>query len=550
MKYSLRTFGDILNAIMEELKIQTSDVESRRRIKRNINTVYLNHVVPFKRWRWLTTSVTLTNEPYFSTGTANVQQNVSTVVLTQNPGSSRRGYYFAADGHTDVYRIAAHAANSTTLTLETPFNGPTNTVNTFKIYTDAVPLPPDCKEVVDVSQPHISQPIQAMGLQELRRLQAAGGQPFGFPNYYTTGPFEDPEPYVSIDDLPAAVSRSSEGLTKTLTFAADVDEMITPGTRMRVSAAGSHSYNGMYVVASVSGSSLTYSGTTPLIESATADTAFVLEKAGSPDSSGQRSLIVYPSITNRRTNLLVDYQINVEELDSDADEPLMPVENRIVLFYGGMWLSAARERDAEWSQENFALMNATLARMAGKTEDTPERPVWRMSRNYLASKRRGGSRRSYNWNDDGWGFPGGVGGTGSPPVATGTPNSVAIFDENGLLIGSSTISLEALEFLVGAQGGLTVNLPASATTTVDEWSATTYKSVHMYYLIQRGSESETGTFIVATDGSTASYNTSGTWGDDVGIDLVADIFAGNIRVQGIADGTGPTATLSFRAILI
>jgi hypothetical protein len=437
VKQSLRTFGDIVAAIIEELKIQKTDLESIRRIRRNVNTVYINEVIAYKRWQWLRTTTTVANEVAFSLGTASVQQNLNTVTLTQAPGTSRRGYFFAVDGQSGTYKIEAHVAGSSTLTLETPFNGSTNATTSYKIWTDSIPLPADCKEVVEVSRNgSLDSPLQGVGIQEMRRMQGVGGNAIGHPSYYSTGPFMEQDDYAPVASLPAAVSRASNGLMKTLRFATDVSTLFTAGDSIRVTGAGDYTYNGEQVIALVSGSSITYAGTGRLQESGVADTAFIVAEATSPGGASYRNLIIYPAITDRRYSILVDYQLNVEELDADSDEPKMPVENRIVLFYGGMWLSANRERDSEWAQENYTLMQKTLMRMAGKTEDTPERPVLRMSRNYLATKRRGGGRRAYTSIDTSAGLGGSGGGFGSAPAPTGTPNTVAVFSADGYLIGA------------------------------------------------------------------------------------------------------------------
>jgi hypothetical protein len=40
--YELKTFKDIIDAVREELKIQSTDTETINRIKRNINTLYIS----------------------------------------------------------------------------------------------------------------------------------------------------------------------------------------------------------------------------------------------------------------------------------------------------------------------------------------------------------------------------------------------------------------------------------------------------------------------------------------------------------------------------
>lgn len=545
----LRTFGDIVNAVREQLKYQASDTESINRIKRNLNTIYLNHVIPFKQWRWLNDTTTVSNDPTFNAGSAIVTQNSVVVTLTQAPATSRKGYYFSVVGSPDLYRIASHAAGSLNLVLETAFNGATNTQARFNIWTDFIPLPTICKEVIEVSTQGLNRPVQAMGVQALRRLQSTGGVATGLPAYYSTTQWESPSPFQSIENLPIAVSRKSEGLVKTLIFQEDIDNYIKTGHKILVSSAGEASFNGEFIVAAINGNELSYTGRVPTQEGMTTDPLFVVEKEAPKNPSVYRSLQVYPSLTNQRINLLVDYQINVEELINMNDEPVIPLENRAVLLYGTLWLSASRERDPEMVQENLTIFTAYLNRMAGKTEDSPERPVMRASREYLATKRRGsGIRTTYRMGDGT--IPGLNGIIGAPPVSTGTPNTVAIFDENGYLIGSDTIDLSALEYLVGSQGGLSANLTPNTTEVINQWNATQYKGFKMQYQINRGAGLfEHGDFTASTDGSTVSYSQEFTAGVDVGVLFFVDIFAGNLRLNAITDA-GATADLKYKVSML
>jgi hypothetical protein len=63
--YKLLDFADIIDAVMEELKLQDSDTVSKNRIKRIINMVYLDEVVPASRWYWLSGHTTVTHKAYY-----------------------------------------------------------------------------------------------------------------------------------------------------------------------------------------------------------------------------------------------------------------------------------------------------------------------------------------------------------------------------------------------------------------------------------------------------------------------------------------------------
>lgn len=552
-KQSLRTFKDIQDAVMESLKIQTSDAESRRRVRRNINTVLLDEVIPFKRWTWLRKTRTLQTAPSFTAGNAVVTQNLTTVTIDQVLGDSVKGWYFRVNNEGETYRVLAHNPFTSTFQLETAYNGATNLIASYSLWTDAIPLPSDCKEVVEVTptMDYLGRPLQGMGIQELRRLQAsASGAWEGRPAQYSTGPFREPEQYSYVAGLATPTSYTSVGLTKTLLFPQDVSSMLYPGDNIEIAGSSDYRMNGQWIVSSVNGTFATFTGLLPFnsMGSQPASDMVLTKKNTLSAPASFRDLIIYPALSNKRTSLLVDYQVNVEELEDDTDEPPMPVEDRIVLYYGAMWLSASRERNTEWAQENLALMQAKLARMAGKTEDTPDRPILRMSPQYLSSKRRGWGRRgfgAYSGSAEGWSST-----LGGNNVATGTPNSVAIFNEYGELVGSSQIDLTALEFLLGAQGGLAANIPAGSTDfVVNTWSATQYKGVQISYQLQRDGEYECAMIYMGTNGSNADISSPVGVMGNTGITFSVDLFAGNIRLLATTDSSlGPT-NMTYRALL-
>ncbi len=547
-KYQLRTFKDLIDKVCEQLKIQTSDTESRRRIRRNINTVYLDEVIPFKRWGWLRDSKTLQAEAYVSSGTASVIQNSVTITLSTSPVTSKKGALFSVQGEQETYRIQSHTAGSSSVVLETPYNGATATAASYRIWTDAIPLPSDCKEVVEVSHQWFDRPLENQGFQEFRRTSSSASRLEGRPRYYTTSQLKDPDPYSAITSLPASVSRSSAGLVKTLTFAATLTAYVAVGDQIEVERGGNYVYNGHFVVSSVSGSSLTYTGTVPSQEATTADTAFTIKLRSSASYEAYRELLIFPSMFDKRTILHVDYQRNAEALEDDGDEPLMPVEDRIVLFYGAMWLSCDRERNPEWGAQNFQLFERKLGRMSGKTEDSPDKPMLKPSSLYMAGKRFGGRRRDLSTTGD---F--GNSTSGGSSSVTGTANSVAIFDANGNLIGSSTVATSALAYLLGAEGGLSATLLSGQASSVliKSFNATTYKGGQIMFQIQRGSYYEGGTFQFTSDGSTAAYTSFGAGNaGSTGITLLADVSGGLIRFLYTSDSSGPSATLTYRTLLI
>jgi hypothetical protein len=113
------------------------------------------------------------------------------------------------------------------------------------------------------------------------------------------------------------------------------------------------------------------------------------------DSNGKRRLRYWPAVYTAKINLDVDYMLNFVGLDAAGDEPIMPINDRTVLFYYGAAFSWSRERNPEEFNTYFQLGEKKLAEMASKLEDSKGAPVLRVGRGYMAQKRmqrRGRSR--------------------------------------------------------------------------------------------------------------------------------------------------------------
>lgn len=114
-----------------------------------------------------------------------------------------------------------------------------------------------------------------------------------------------------------------------------------------------------------------------------------------------RKLYMWPVLPDDQTLLNIDYKTQVTDLDLDADEPLMPEEDRDVLYYGTLmfaWRIFAR--NPEEAKENKILYFEKLAQMEGQLRESTEFPRIVTDPTYLANKRRSG-RRFENWNPRG-----------------------------------------------------------------------------------------------------------------------------------------------------
>lgn len=195
MAYEVVDFQDIQDAIREELKIQSSDTVNINRIKRVINQVYLQEVIPFARWKWLEGSYRTIHKARYNTDTCEVTPASTTVTLSTAPAASLgsfAGKKFAVDGYNEIYIIESHTAESTTVTLSSNYTGNAGSAVGFKIWTDTVALPTDCRETVSVWHNFHSKPMEGIGLQKFRQLTALNPRAESYPSFYYTGDFYDP----------------------------------------------------------------------------------------------------------------------------------------------------------------------------------------------------------------------------------------------------------------------------------------------------------------------------------------------------------------------
>lgn len=473
--FQLRTFSDLYNSIREELQIASTDTPSINRLKRDINTVYME-VVARKKWPWLSGSVDLTLPAYINAGTASVTQNSNVVTLTVAPGSSKTGYFFAIDGFSEIYTINSHIAGTTTVQLSTEFTGLTNTAATYKIWSNRIPLPVDCKETDQVWHDTYRRLLENVGRQEYRRISTQLSRNEGAPLYYYMGDYVDPNQTSVITSMPPVASRSSNLMRKSLVFSQSLPSVLVTKVsngdpvRLRISGAGQASYNGDILISAITTTSLSndtivYTGLMEYTESSTAElSASVLQLNQEQDYERYRELFLYPCLSNTRHTIHVDYFKDILPLDSDNDEPVIPIEDRIVLRYGALHLAWSRVRNQPEAERNRGLYENKLAQMEGKWQDNVEPPRIIPSKNYLAAKRSIGRKASLNETQFG---PLGAGGSQAGQNVTGTPLKAAIFGADGVLTASTTTStsLANLDGVVSSIQGQLDNKQSSTLTS-------------------------------------------------------------------------------------
>lgn len=180
---------DIYTAIIELVKIQSTDTTTINRIKRDINIAY-EDVVAKGNWWWNRSLTTLQLPAKITTGTVSATSGSTSITFSSAPAASVANYKIIFSGHAEVYTISAHTAAATAATLNIAFIGDTDSALTYKLWKDFAQLPTDCKETFIVQHQQDTQPMECVGLSDFRRIVAQQPDREGVPMYYTTDDFD------------------------------------------------------------------------------------------------------------------------------------------------------------------------------------------------------------------------------------------------------------------------------------------------------------------------------------------------------------------------
>lgn len=309
---TLVDFEDLYTAICEELKVQLTDGSTVARIKRDINMIYLNHVIPFKPrgWRWLEKNQDVQTYEKITTGTVTISNNSTTVTFSSAPSSSVANYWLKVEGYPEAIKISSHTAASTTATLNIAWRRGAVSAQSYVLWKDEIALDSDMKEVVQVTHEYLPVPMDMKESAKFNEIRARLPEYNGHPRIGMVGDF---------------------------------------------------------------------------------------------DSDGNRILRWYPASDTIRYTLHVQGVQEATRLSADADEPLMPVEDRIVLYYGGCSRAWRRERNESEANNNWQLFMAKLQEMAGKSQDAPKTTEVSIDPDYTRNKRYRRltrNRRHANWERD------------------------------------------------------------------------------------------------------------------------------------------------------
>lgn len=307
-------------------------------------------------------------------------------------------------GHSGLYQ------EDTTFVMDVPYTGSTNASASYKIWSDRIPLPADCDHILQVSHDSMNTPMESRSWEELYDIQGLDPLFEARPQYYSLTSYTDPDPSSPITGMPTSATRTSVGYIKTIKFAStlgatDAALVVQVGDRVIISGAGQESYNTTAIIASITTTDTTndtiaYIGTDAVTEENVADATITVEEENT-ELHGERykDLIVHPSCFDEPTTLHVRYLRKAQPLVEDADEPLIPYEDRIVLLYGVLSRAWIKQREPDEAARNLQLFRERLARMKARIESGPSKLQMQPSRVYLnklrsINKRKG--LRGYN----------------------------------------------------------------------------------------------------------------------------------------------------------
>lgn len=272
---------------------------------------------------------------------------------------------------------------------------------------------------------------------------------------------------------------------------------------------------------------------------------FYNPSGGLSEPARYRQVRLYPAITATPVTLDIEYVEEAVALDADDDEPIIPLEDRIVLLYGaGAMAWSEISRNEEMHDKWLAKANAKLARMAGERDDGFDTPKMTPDGRYVNSQRNNGIRRRR------YGTP--ASGDTSVSLPTYLKN---VTINGGTLTGDLAVSPGVLidgvdiSTLADSSNITQVTLTDGATNAIAaQWALTMDDVVAIDYSITRGSAIlEAGSLLAAATSSNTALSQGPTVAiGSAGVTFSTTVSNGNLQLLYTATSTGTNPVLSYR----
>lgn len=588
MAYELITFADIKDAVIEELKLDPNDTAEVARIARDINMVYQNAVVPLKRWPWLRGFVQKEHKPFLANGTVAVTPDSTTITFSVAPTTSKAGYLFSIDSFSEIYQITAHTANTTTATISTPYTGTLQTAATYKVWTDSIILPTDCRETVEVFHSFYNKPLEGIGLQELRRRVTENPFVQARPEVYSTYDYvgdEDSTRYRVMKLHPAIYSNSTtlsiDYVREVAPLDLDSDEPVMPAEdrvvlvygalerawkRFRNTEASEQSRRDFQEkLAQMAGrveDSQDQAQITPASQYLARKRGRALSRSVSATGSGAGSYTAPSYLKNAviegasvTANITVNSGITIDGRDVSADGALLDTHIADTTDAHDASAISVTPSGSLTSTDVQSALQELQGEISGSTSLTDSYIFVGNASNQATGVAMSGDATISNTGVVALGTEVIVNADVSPTAAIAhskmaalTASKVAVTDGSGVVTTANATAAEA-NWLVNTEAlqQLALNDNQASAATIDSWAHASFDSFVIKYSLKRGtSNKEVGTLMIATDGTNASIAQAASSLGTLGVTFSVDVSGADVRLRYVSTSTGTAPTISWR----
>ena len=148
---NLKYFGDLVNELGKQLKIDIKVADKKELIKSWINIGYKEFQMA-NRWSWRKDERYLQTVEIYNTGTVSATEDSTTITGSGTSfASGHEDWFLKIDGDTNWYRVAK-VASTTSLVLELPYGDDTVTGRTYKLCIRFYLLPNIVDDIIGIWQ--------------------------------------------------------------------------------------------------------------------------------------------------------------------------------------------------------------------------------------------------------------------------------------------------------------------------------------------------------------------------------------------------------------
>lgn len=184
MIYRVKTFEDIIQAVITRGKLNPNSEEVVNQVKQKINVAQTD-ICFDKPYRFTGDTRPLVIKARVTTGTAALTQGSSNVTGTGTSWTADMvGRKFIVPGQKQFYKIV-RVASATSLTINPAFIEDSNATSNYVIYQDEYGLYPDCQGVRTIYTPDVPYPLNPISIREMDTAKSYCPDYVGAPRFYT-----------------------------------------------------------------------------------------------------------------------------------------------------------------------------------------------------------------------------------------------------------------------------------------------------------------------------------------------------------------------------